>query len=163
VNESLTIGVLARETGTSAKTIRFYESEGALPQARRTTSGYRIYGPGDVRRLRLLRNARTLGLSLAEAKIFVEQAFASDCSAFAPELAQRIATKRVEVRRRIAELRNLHTELVALEQHVTHAACVTTNGLRVSECNYCPMIDEEGKSRHEEDSCCAGNDRTACV
>ncbi len=139
-----TISRIAHETGVSARTIRFYEAEGALPAPARTASGYRIYGEADVRRLRLLRNARLLGLSLPDAAELVRQALASDCSAFAPELARRIAEKRAEVRRHITGLRELHEELVVLEQHVTHAECATTEGRRVSECDYCAGVTEGG-------------------
>ena len=139
-----TISRIARETGVSARTIRFYEAAGALPAPARTASGYRIYGESDVRRLRLLRNARLLGLSLSEAAELAGQALDSDCRAFAPELARRIATKREDVQRRIAALRELHEELVALEQQVRQAECVVTKASRVSECDYSPGWTKRG-------------------
>jgi len=150
MNDQLTIGAVSRETGVPAKTIRFYEAEGALPAPPRTAAGYRVYSPIDVRRLRLLRNARMLGLSVAEAKELVEQAFASDCRTFAPQLVERIAARRAGVRRRITELRTLHRELVEFERHIAHAECASIAGQRVADCTYCPLIDEEGTSRHEE-------------
>ena len=62
------IGALAKETGVSAKTIRFYEEAGVLPPARRAANGYRQYDESDAQRLRFIRNARLLDFSLEELK-----------------------------------------------------------------------------------------------
>ena len=60
------IGELAGSTGQTTKTIRFYEAEGLMPDPPRTPSGYRVYGDEDIERLRFIRMAKRLGLSLEE-------------------------------------------------------------------------------------------------
>jgi len=60
------IGQLAAQTGFSVRTIRFYEQSGLLPAPPRTEGGYRVYDQDAVARLRFVRSAQTLGLSLAE-------------------------------------------------------------------------------------------------
>ena len=50
------IGELAKRAGVSVQTIRFYERQGLLPEPQRKDSGYRIYGEGDLRRLRFVIN-----------------------------------------------------------------------------------------------------------
>ena len=45
------IGELARITKTKTETIRFYEKEGLLPPASRTSSNYRSYGREHGQRL----------------------------------------------------------------------------------------------------------------
>ena len=60
------IGELAARTGFSVRTIRFYEQSGLLPAPDRTRGGYRSYGGDAVTRLRFVRSAQVLGLSLAE-------------------------------------------------------------------------------------------------
>jgi len=152
-----TIGNVSRDTGVPVRTIRFYEAEGVVPPPSRTNSGYRVYSPIDVRRLLLVRNARALGLGLVEIRTLVEQAFASDCRSFAPQLRELIAAKRGEVMARIRELKDLQDELDELERHVTHAACANEPGQLVAECNYCPMIDEEGGACCGETGC-SGSD-----
>ena len=62
------IGELAKSTGLSAKTIRFYEAEGLIPDPPRTASGYRAYAERDVARLAFVLKAKRLGLSLDEIK-----------------------------------------------------------------------------------------------
>ena len=62
------IGELARTTGFSAQTIRYYETVGILPAPRRSDSGYRAYSPEDQDRLQFVRKAKRIGLSLEEIK-----------------------------------------------------------------------------------------------
>jgi MerR family transcriptional regulator, copper efflux regulator len=60
------IGELAARTGFSVRNIRFYEQQGLLPAPQRTEGGYRVYDQDAVTRLRFVRSAQALGLSLAE-------------------------------------------------------------------------------------------------
>lgn len=60
------IGELATEVGINPKTIRYYETRGLLPSPPRTEAGYRIYGDGDLERLRFILKGRAIGLSLDE-------------------------------------------------------------------------------------------------
>lgn len=64
----LTIGELARRTGLTTRTIRFYSDEGLLPPAERTHAGYRLYDGASLARLELLRTLRELGLGLPDAE-----------------------------------------------------------------------------------------------
>lgn len=66
------IGELARKTGCSPKTIRFYEAFGLLRQPQRTASRYRLYSENDIDRIRFIQGARVLGLSLNEIKKAIE-------------------------------------------------------------------------------------------
>ena len=60
------IGQLAARTAIPVRTIRFYEHAGLLPAPHRTPGGYRAYDEDAVTRLRFVRSAQALGLSLAE-------------------------------------------------------------------------------------------------
>ena len=62
----MNIGQAAKESGVSAKMIRYYEQIGLIPRADRRESGYRDYSPADVHRLRFIRRARDLGFAVAE-------------------------------------------------------------------------------------------------
>ncbi len=63
---TLTTGELAEQAGVNVQTVRYYERRGLLPEPPRTPSGYREYGPGDLRRLRFIRRAKSLGFRLSE-------------------------------------------------------------------------------------------------
>ncbi len=60
------IGELAKQTGTSADTIRYYERLGILPQPSREASGYRAYDEAAEGRLQFIQSAKMLGLTLDE-------------------------------------------------------------------------------------------------
>lgn len=60
------IGELAGVTGTTTKTLRFYEDAGLLRPEGRTATGYRQYGQDAVARLNFIRRGRAAGLTLAQ-------------------------------------------------------------------------------------------------
>src|SRR4051794_5898404 len=60
-----TIGALARRTGLTVKTIRFYSDSGIVPSTDRSPAGYRLYDIHALTRLDLVRTLRDLGLELA--------------------------------------------------------------------------------------------------
>lgn len=65
------IGEAARAAALSAKAIRYYEEIGLIPRAQRRTSvartgGDRVYSEADIGRLRFIRHARLVDLSLAD-------------------------------------------------------------------------------------------------
>lgn len=62
----LLIGRLAKLSGVTPDTIRFYERSGLLPQPSRTVAGYRVYGGTALNRVRFIRKAQSLGFSLDE-------------------------------------------------------------------------------------------------
>jgi len=68
MNGGLKVGELARSAGVTAKAIRFYERKRILPPAQRAPNGYRLYNEDAVDMLRFIRQASSLGLTLAEIK-----------------------------------------------------------------------------------------------
>jgi DNA-binding transcriptional MerR regulator len=68
------IGEVAERTGTTPRTIRYYEELGLLPEAEGRTKGkHRVYVDSDVERLEeLIRLREALGLTLEELKAIVE-------------------------------------------------------------------------------------------
>jgi MerR family transcriptional regulator, repressor of the yfmOP operon len=67
--DGLRIGKVAEMTGTTPRTIRYYEEIGLLPAAGREPGAHRLYQQADVDRLtELLRLRELLGVSLEELK-----------------------------------------------------------------------------------------------
>ena len=60
------IGEIAKQSGVSVDTVRFYERVGVLPEPARRPSGYREYEQDTVERIRLTRELQAIGLSLVE-------------------------------------------------------------------------------------------------
>jgi len=63
---TLRIGMLARATGRSIHTIRWYEAQGLIPGVRRDAGGRRVYGEPHVGWLELMERLRRTGMSIAE-------------------------------------------------------------------------------------------------
>jgi DNA-binding transcriptional MerR regulator len=64
----LLIGAVAKKSGLSVPTIRYYETLGLLAAAPRSATGYRRYGPEVLDELRFIKKAQALGFSLDEIK-----------------------------------------------------------------------------------------------
>ena len=67
---TLSIGEVARRAGLKTSAIRYYESVGLLPEARRE-SGQRRYGDDTLRRLQVIDVAKRAGFSLDEARVLL--------------------------------------------------------------------------------------------
>lgn len=60
------IGQVAKQSGISVETIRYYEKEGLLKEPERKESGYRQYKQEAITRLSFIQQAKELGFSLKE-------------------------------------------------------------------------------------------------
>jgi DNA-binding transcriptional MerR regulator len=108
---TLKIGALAKQTGTNAPTIRYYEDIGLLRSAGRQAGNQRVYGDVDVKRLTFIRRCREFGFSIDQVRSLVAlvQDPASPCVQ-ARDLAQAHLTA---VRAKLAELKALERSLAA--------------------------------------------------
>ncbi|ADI06796.1 putative transcriptional regulator, MerR family protein [Streptomyces bingchenggensis BCW-1] len=91
------IGQLARRTGLTVKTIRFYSDRGIVAPTDRSPAGYRLYGVDAVARLELVRTLRELGLDLATVRKVVDRelSLAEVAAAHAEALTVQIRTLRL--------------------------------------------------------------------
>ena len=108
------IGELARRAGVNPKTIRYYEEIELLPRAARLPSGYRQYAEEDVERLEFIRNAKALGVALAEIKEVL--AFRDRGVAPCPYVLKVLDAKVKEIQGRIRGLRMLAQDLRRLRR-----------------------------------------------
>ncbi|CAI3786888.1 HTH-type transcriptional regulator HmrR [Pseudomonas sp. MM227] len=111
----MNIGQAARESGLSAKMIRYYESIGLLAPAVRSDSGYRLYQAADVHTLGFIKRSRDLGFSLEEvARLLTLWQDRKRASADVKQLARRHID---DLDRRIGELSSLRNTLEHLVEH----------------------------------------------
>ncbi|MFI5275141.1 MAG: MerR family transcriptional regulator [Ktedonobacterales bacterium] len=108
---NLTIGQVARLTGISAKTIRYYETVGFLPPATRGVNRYRRYGRADINRLLLLRCVRMLGAPLAAARTLLLDTASARCAEVRDDLLALVDQRLHAIDQQIAELRSLRDEV----------------------------------------------------
>lgn len=64
MNAALTIGQVARKTGLTVETVRFYEKKGLILTPERSESGYRQYSPDTLKRLNFILRAKEVGFTL---------------------------------------------------------------------------------------------------
>jgi DNA-binding transcriptional MerR regulator len=120
----LLIGAVAKQTGLSVPTIRYYESFGLLSAAPRSAAGYRRYGKEALDELRFVKKAQALGFSLEEIKeiLTLSRAGSAPC-AHVLDLARhhlRVVDERIA---QLSRLRNQLAGEIAKWDGVTQPTC----------------------------------------
>jgi DNA-binding transcriptional MerR regulator len=110
----MTIGQVAKLAGVGVETIRFYEREGLLNKPKRKQSGYRLFGPEVVNRIKFIKSVKELGFSLKEIRelLFLR----ADSKGNAKEVKRRIDLKIVQIDRRIEDLRRVRAALAQVSR-----------------------------------------------
>lgn len=144
--DHLTIGTLARETGTKAQTIRYYEQIGLLPPPARTAGNQRAYDGAALHRLAFIRHCRDLGFPLDAIRDLLDLADRPDQPC---DEADRIASRHLEaVKGRIERLTALKVEL---ERMV--AQC---KGGRVGDCRVIEVLNDHAHCLTDHDRAADG-------
>lgn len=126
------IGELAESAGVTAKTIRYYESIGLLPEPARTPAGYRDYDATAGERLRFIRDAQASGLSLAEIQSVLElkDAGTNSCSHTRSLLERHLDELDAQIERLQSSRREM-AALAARANALDPAACTDPNRCQV--------------------------------
>jgi MerR family transcriptional regulator, mercuric resistance operon regulatory protein len=108
----LTIAQVATDAGVHRDTLRYYERTGLVPAPPRTSGAHRRYPPDTVERLRFIRGAQRLGLSLAEIKTLLTVRDTGVCPC---EPAEDLLRRHLdEIDAELARLTRLRTELAGM-------------------------------------------------
>jgi DNA-binding transcriptional MerR regulator len=108
----LTSGDLARATGETVRTVRFYEEQGLLQPVSVSEGGHRRYDGAALERLQLILDLRELGLSIPDIRTML--ALREGCRTaidFRRILQDRLPEHIAQARSRIERLRRLEAEL----------------------------------------------------
>ncbi|GAA3042649.1 MerR family transcriptional regulator [Actinokineospora globicatena] len=121
------IGELAKRTGTTTRTLRFYEAQGLLA-AQRAPNGYRSYDEHDLRLVAEIRALQAAGFSLADTRPFVACLRAGnpegDACADSVEVYRRKLTEVETCLAQLADLRaDLTRKLAAAMAREPHPTC----------------------------------------
>ena len=114
----LSIGDLAKRTGTNVETIRYYERIDLMPDPARTGNNYRAYDDDHLGRLSFIRRARDLGFPLDHVRELLDLADQRDRSCEAVDVIAR--QHLAEVERKIADLNALRDELTDVINRCMH-------------------------------------------
>lgn len=76
----MTISKIAKESGISAHTLRYYDKEGLLPFIERSTGGVRIFKGTDIEWLSLITCLKDTGMSIKQIKSFIDLCLDGDNS-----------------------------------------------------------------------------------
>ena len=106
------ISELANRTGTTTKTLRFYEDAGVLLTPERAANGYRTYQDSAVTRVRFVKAGQAVGLTLAEIRdlLAIRDDGRAPCSAATELLDAQLA----DITNRIRELQAMKRDLTQL-------------------------------------------------
>jgi DNA-binding transcriptional MerR regulator len=134
------IGELARLSGVTAETIRYYERERIIPRPRRSGNGkYRRYDAGEADRLRFVRRARDLGFSLEDIRgllVLAETGAGRPCR----DLEGIVRTHLASIDEKLAQLTALKSELRRLTSECN------PNG-RIAECTLITALNGHNANR----------------
>lgn len=140
-NGGYQIGEVAKETGFSTHTIRYYEKMGLLKSPVRSEGGFRKYPGSVIEQLRFIKKAQRLGLTLAEMKQIMRERERglSRCCSYVGKLLNR---KSEELETRIRELQAMKRSLRDLLE-----SWIPIGDARAKKFAVCPQIEIERKSK----------------
>jgi MerR family transcriptional regulator, copper efflux regulator len=106
------IGAIASESGIPIKTIRYYDELGLLKTCGRTEGGYRLFDSDVFVRLKFIKRAQYLGLSLSEIREFlaVHERGNLPCD----RIKKKLEAKLIAIEEQIQQLQILKQELKGL-------------------------------------------------
>lgn len=129
----MNIGEVAKHSGVSPKTIRYYESIGLISAASRSASGYRQYGARELETLRFVRHARGLGFSVEDV---------AELLALWRDRERSSADVKAVAGRHLARIERKLAELQAMRGTLEHLMARCHGDERPD----CPIIDELAES-----------------
>jgi MerR family mercuric resistance operon transcriptional regulator len=107
-----TIAKAARAAGVHVETIRYYERVGLIERPRTVGTAYRVYPDETLRRIRFIKRAQTVGLSLREIRGLL--ALKDDEGSLCADVRGRIEAKVADIECRLRDLATMRATLMDL-------------------------------------------------
>jgi MerR family mercuric resistance operon transcriptional regulator len=123
----LTIGHIARAAGVNSETIRYYQRRGLVSLPPKRARGFRYYTPATASRVRFIKRAQALGMSLKE----VQRLLKLDAKGACTENRSLAVAKLALIEKKLLDLAKLRDVLRGLV-----AACDQPHGAS------CPIIEQ---------------------
>ncbi|WP_325893558.1 Cu(I)-responsive transcriptional regulator [Grimontia sp. NTOU-MAR1] len=106
------INEIAKATGLTPKTIRFYEQKGIISEPARLENGYRAYGQKHINELQMIRRSRLVGFSLEECQTLL--GMSRNPNRRSADVKQKALEKIAEIDDKIKELQAMKKSLKSL-------------------------------------------------
>ena len=121
------IGEMASRVGCSIQTIRYYEREGLLPTARRSSGNFRLYGQEELAILTFIKHCRALDIPLGDIKVLLQLKASpnSSCDSINTMIARHLE----KVRQKVEELHALEASLVEMANSCQDDRTITDCGI----------------------------------
>jgi DNA-binding transcriptional MerR regulator len=134
---------MARLSGSTLRTVRFYEETGLLRSVQRTEGGHRLFGERELHRLRLVADLRAAGLSLDDIRDLLEAKLRHDSGTRAARhVVARLAGQISEMRHRASVLERLAVQLEETRSFLSRCCeCPETDGFP-DTCGNCSALRE---------------------
>lgn len=110
--KTISIGKLAKLSGVSQVTLRYYERIGLIPMSARSSGGYRLYSFDLLTRIQFIQKAKRLGFSLRDIKQLLILHDTNNTTSMPVRI--NIESKLAEVQQKITDLKKIETALESL-------------------------------------------------
>lgn len=130
----LSIGQVAKQTGLSEYTLRYYDQQGLLPNIERTSSGRRHFDKDDLDLLDLIACLKSTGMTLDEIRGFVNMTEAGDST-----LESRLAVfrrQRAVVQKQIEDAQRRFAKLDYKVRYFEAACAAGTEAAVEGDCDH---------------------------
>lgn len=127
--DPLSIGQVAKRTGVSVETIRFYERQGLIPEPARSAAGYRQYPADTPRRVRFIQRAKAVGFTLGDIRELLELRTRPDVTC--ADIRERAQIKLDEIGAKLSELEQMRRALTRLAEQCSGEGALSE----------CPILD----------------------
>jgi len=134
---------MARLTGNTLRTVRFYEEAGILQPDRRSAGGHRLFSRRQLDRLQFITDMRATGLSLEEIKALLELKTTAETGGQAATSALEAIDGQVAVlEQKIAVFTRLRDELMRAREILTECKACSNERCFPDACGACDVISE---------------------
>ncbi|MDS3861720.1 heavy metal-responsive transcriptional regulator [Thermosynechococcaceae cyanobacterium BACA0444] len=130
---ALKIGDVAKQSGVSVPTLRYYETLGLITPAERGDNGYRYYALTVISQVLFIKKAQALGLALDEIRQILD---VRDRGELPCEMVQSLLAQKIQqLNTQISQMQTFKQEL---EAYQTQWQGITP---QLSETEICPLIE----------------------
>lgn len=140
----LTTGDMARLSGNTLRTVRFYEEAGILRPDRRSAGGHRLFGHRELERLQFISEMRSTGLSLDEIRALLEMKVSADNGKEAASTTITAIDLQINaLEQKIAMFERMRAELVASRSILNECKGCANHQCFPDECDSCDVIAKQ--------------------